>query len=76
MEAVGHPVAVNPDSQLDSIAHERGWPIVIFARKTKRAFAFSGVITASATAAGLAYALGRRHGRTAVLASVARSALP
>ena len=76
MEAVGHPVAVNPDSQLDTIAHERGWPIVIFARKTKRAFAFSGVIVASITAAVFAYALGRRHGRTSALASVTRSSLP
>ena len=33
LEAVGHPVAVNPDRQLESVAHERGWPIVIFHRK-------------------------------------------
>ena len=72
MELVGHPVAVNPDSQLDTLSHERGWPIVIFARKTKRAFAFSGVIVASMTAAGIAYALGRKHGRTSTLASIGR----
>jgi hypothetical protein len=35
MEAVGHPVAVNPDSKLERIAHRRGWPIVIFSRRTK-----------------------------------------
>lgn len=75
MEAVGHPVAVNPDSDLDTVAHERGWPIVIFARKTKRAFAFSGVLVASMSAAGVAYALGRKHARTSTLAEVARSAL-
>lgn len=72
MELVGHPVAVNPDSELDTLSHERGWPIVIFARKTKRAFAFSGVIAASMTAAGVAYALGRKHGRTSTLASIGR----
>ena len=45
MEAVGHPVAVNPDSELDSVSHERGWPVVIFARKTKRAVALSALGT-------------------------------
>jgi len=35
LEAVGHPVAVNPDNRLNQIALSRGWPIVIFARKTK-----------------------------------------
>lgn len=72
MECVGHPVAVNPDSQLEDVAHERGWPIVIFSRKTKRVFALSGVLAASATAAGLAYALGRKHGRDSTFAQIAR----
>jgi HAD superfamily hydrolase (TIGR01490 family) len=62
MEVVGHPVAVNPDSDLDGVAHERGWPVVIFARKTKRAMAASGVGTVSLAVAVIAYALGRRHG--------------
>lgn len=70
MELVGHPVAVNPDSELNTLAHDRGWPIVIFARKTKRAFALSGVIAASVSAAGVAYAIGRKHGRRSVLASI------
>lgn len=72
MELVGHPVAVNPDSELGAIARERGWPIVIFARKTKRAMAFSGVAALTASAAGIGYALGRRHGRVATLARLAR----
>ena len=53
MEIVGHPVAVNPDSELDSLAHERGWPIVIFARKTKRVVAMSSVGFASVSAAAV-----------------------
>lgn len=63
MEVVGHPVAVNPDSALEAIAYERAWPIVIFARRTKRAVA-SGLISlgAAGVTAG-AYVLGRRHGR-------------
>lgn len=75
LELVGHPVAVNPDSELDSVAHERGWPIVIFARKTKRAVAVSSVIAASISAAGAAYALGRKHGKTSTLAKLTRSSL-
>jgi HAD superfamily hydrolase (TIGR01490 family) len=31
LEAVGHPVAANPDRKLRRIARERGWPIVDFA---------------------------------------------
>jgi HAD superfamily hydrolase (TIGR01490 family) len=63
LELVGHPVAVNPDSDLADIAHERGWPVVIFSRKTKRALALgAGSGTAVAAAVG-AYLLGRRHGR-------------
>ena len=72
MEIVGHPVAVNPDSELDSVAHERGWPVVVFARRTKRAFAASGVLAATATSAAVAYLLGRRHGRSALLAEMAQ----
>ena len=30
LEAVGHPVAVNPDKQLRRIAAERGWPVLEF----------------------------------------------
>ena len=28
LEAVGHPVVVNPEPELREIAAERGWPIV------------------------------------------------
>jgi HAD superfamily hydrolase (TIGR01490 family) len=31
LEAVGHPVAANPDKKLRRIARERGWPVVEFA---------------------------------------------
>lgn len=75
MELVGHPVAVNPDSELDTVAHERGWPIVIFARKTKRAMAFGGVGTGTIVASILAYLWGRRHGRSATLAHIAERRL-
>jgi len=63
LEQVGHPVAVNPDRELQEIAHERGWPVVIFARKTKRAIAMGSAGTTFAAATAAAYLLGRRHGR-------------
>ena len=30
LEAVGHPVATNPDRRLKSLARKRGWPVRIF----------------------------------------------
>lgn len=71
LELVGHPVAVNPDSALEEIARERGWPIVVFARKTKRAVALSALGVTSAGVTASAYLLGRRHGKTAALAAIA-----
>lgn len=35
LEAVGHAVAVNPDSKLERVARRHGWPVVIFNRRTK-----------------------------------------
>ncbi|MFN2471386.1 MAG: HAD family hydrolase [Gaiellaceae bacterium] len=36
LEAVGHPVAVNPDRELRRIARERGWPVLDFSRRVAR----------------------------------------
>lgn len=65
LEAVGHPVAVNPDSALEAIALRRAWPIVIFHRRTKE---WAKRSTAALGATGLAAAsfagglrLGKRH---------------
>jgi HAD superfamily hydrolase (TIGR01490 family) len=35
LQAVGHPVAVNPDARLERLAAERGWPVVVFRKRTK-----------------------------------------
>ena len=35
LRAVGHPVAVNPDGKLERVAHDQGWPIVVFSKRTK-----------------------------------------
>ena len=64
LECVGHPVAVNPDRSLETLAYHRGWPIIEFNRTTKRVVKRT---TAAVGAAGLAvatYALGRRHGQS------------
>ncbi len=36
LEAVGHPVAVNPDATLARIARERGWEVLRFDRLGRR----------------------------------------
>jgi HAD superfamily hydrolase (TIGR01490 family) len=33
LEAVGHPVAVNPDKKLRRVAAERGWPVLAFSER-------------------------------------------
>ncbi len=33
LEAVGHPVAVNPDRRLRKIARLRGWPTIAFSAR-------------------------------------------
>jgi HAD superfamily hydrolase (TIGR01490 family) len=68
MEAVGHPVAVNPDAKLERIAHHNGWPIVVFSKRTKavvrrttQALGTVGV-GAAGFAAGTRYARARPRG--------------
>ncbi len=63
LELVGHPVAVNPDRALESVASQRGWPIIEFSKTAKRVI---GTTTAVAGAAGVAtatYFAGLRQGR-------------
>jgi HAD superfamily hydrolase (TIGR01490 family) len=36
LEAVGRPVAVNPDRDLRRVARERGWPVLDFRRRSPR----------------------------------------
>lgn len=66
LEAVGHPVAVNPDRALESVAHMRGWPIVEFNRTTKRVVKNTTAAVGAAGFAAATYVLGRRHGRLSI----------
>jgi HAD superfamily hydrolase (TIGR01490 family) len=70
LEAVGHPVAVNPDGPLTRAAHERGWPIVIFSRRTRRVVRRMTAVVAAAGVAGAAFAGGLALGKRGGLAVV------
>ncbi len=63
LEAVGHPVAVNPDAQLARHARRNAWPIVHFSQRTKSVIRRS-VAAAGATAiAGVSFAAGTMYAR-------------
>jgi HAD superfamily hydrolase (TIGR01490 family) len=76
MEMVGHPVAVNPDGGLQAVAHQRGWPTVIFARRAKKVVKTTTAVAAASAIAAATYGIGRRHGRIAAQAARARRLLP
>jgi hypothetical protein len=63
LEAVGNPVAVNPDKELKTIATERDWPILDFERavtlrtRLETIPAPIPVISGAALAAGIAAGL-------------------
>jgi len=67
LEAVGHPVAVNPDAELRRVAGERGWPVLDFESKVSlrpsldstRSKAAAGVAL-GAVALGVAWYAARR----------------
>jgi HAD superfamily hydrolase (TIGR01490 family) len=64
LEAVGHPVAVNPDGPLERVANERGWPVVVFSRRRKTVVRTSSAAVGAAAVAGATFAAGLRIGRT------------
>jgi phosphoserine phosphatase len=65
-EAVGHPVAVNPDGPLTRHARRRGWPIVHFSQRTRAVIrrAAAGAAATALTAAG--FAGGVRYARMSI----------
>ena len=63
MELVGNAVAVNPDAQLAALARSRGWPVVIFAQRSKMLIRRSTTITAAIIGMVIAYSLGARRNR-------------
>jgi len=69
LEAVGHPVAVNPDGALAREAHDRGWPIVIFSRRTRRVVRRTTAVVGAAGVAGAAFLGGLAVGKRAAVAT-------
>jgi phosphoserine phosphatase len=51
LQAVGHPVAVNPDAKLGRIARQEGWDILRFDRLSRR-LKTAGVLAGTAAAGG------------------------
>jgi len=76
LDAVGHPVAVNPDRALRKIALERGWPVRTFSRTVSLRSRLAGLraptnpvmagtaVGIGAAVAGLAWYAARRRGRS------------
>jgi HAD superfamily hydrolase (TIGR01490 family) len=75
LEAVGHPVAVNPDRGLRRVALQRGWPVLRFTRPVSMRGRLAGLRSPSraamartavgvgAAAAGIAWYTARRRAR-------------
>jgi HAD superfamily hydrolase (TIGR01490 family) len=59
LRAVGHPVAVNPDSALERVAREEGWRIMRFDRLGPMLKIGAGVLTLALAAGGGGYAAAR-----------------
>ena len=76
LEAVGRPVAVNPDRALAKVARERGWEIRNFTKPMRlrdRVGRTTPVVTTSLAVAGAALILWRRGLRARHAAAAARS---
>jgi hypothetical protein len=58
LEAVGHPVAVNPDAKLERHARRHGWPIVIFSQQTKSVVRRTATSIGALGIAGASFAAG------------------
>jgi HAD superfamily hydrolase (TIGR01490 family) len=59
LRAVGHPVAVNPDSPLAKVAKEEGWEILRFERLNRR-LRYAGALVGAAALGGAGSLVARR----------------
>ena len=74
LEAVGHPVAVNPDGKLERHARRNGWPIVIFSQRTKSVIRRTAASVATVGIAGASFAAGTAVASARVKGSSRRTA--
>lgn len=63
MKIVGNAVAVNPDAELTELSRKQGWPVVVFAQRSKMLIRRSTTITLAVSGMLLTYSLGLRQGR-------------
>jgi HAD superfamily hydrolase (TIGR01490 family) len=61
LRAVGNPVAVNPDAELERVAREEGWRIIRFERLRRRLFVAGGAALALLLGTGARAAFQRRR---------------
>jgi phosphoserine phosphatase len=75
LRAVGHPVAVNPDSELAKVAREEGWEVLRFerlGRRLKAAAALTGAAVAGGAGSAALVARGRGRGGPATMRPLRR----
>ena len=60
LRSVGHPVAVNPDAELEAVAREKGWDVMRF-EKLGRRLAIAGTTVVALAVGGLASWLSARR---------------
>jgi HAD superfamily hydrolase (TIGR01490 family) len=75
LEAVGHPVAVNPDGTLARIAGERGWAVLRFDRLGRR-LKTAAALGAAAGAGGIGSVVVVRRLRTSGPVQAVKDAVP
>jgi HAD superfamily hydrolase (TIGR01490 family) len=63
LQAVGHPVAVNPDGRLSRHARTYGWPVVHFSQRTKSVIRRSATAAGGVAVAGIGFAAGTLYSR-------------
>jgi HAD superfamily hydrolase (TIGR01490 family) len=71
LRAVGHPVAVNPDIALASVAREEGWEVVRFETLGRR-LKIGGAALTAAAAGGVGSIMARRRGPSRAARVLAR----
>jgi len=76
LEAVGHPVAVNPDDELRSVAREKGWRVIHFDRLRRRLRIAAAAGAVAAAGGGGGYVAARLRPERRGVWRTARRRLP
>lgn len=74
LELVGHPVAMNPDRHLASVARRRGWHVLDFRVARRRTLVASAAGAGAAAVGAAAYAVGYTVGRSRAMGQVSLQA--